>query len=125
MSIKDNIDRRAFQRVDMALMIDCRRSKNSERFTIKTENVSANGVKFFSPSELIKGEILDMKIHLIHGFPPIISKGQVIWCNKIQENAYPYEGGINIIAININDRSMLEQQINKLSAEKGQIQENQ
>ena len=107
-------ERRRMERIRMLLTVNCQSYEHEEPFRIMTENINIMGIKFISAVKLYIGEVIDMKILLHSNFPHIALKGRVVWCEK--KNMYGkvcYEGGVEFVTINEEDKRYLNRFIEK------------
>jgi hypothetical protein len=107
-------DRRRMRRIDTVLVINCENVRKGKYYGIVTNNVNVLGVKFSSSVRIPVGEVLNMKIVLFFHLPRIITRGRVVWCHrKPSEGPFQYEGGIEFVNMQDEDRIRLQRFIDK------------
>lgn len=105
------LERRAFERISITLILICRREGGGEDFKVHTDNVCLQGVKAVTNEALFEGEILDLYVVLYSVHTNFRVKGRVVWVKSL--GAQQYEGGIEFLNQDAADRQKWEQFIHR------------
>jgi len=101
-----------FYRISVILSINC--SISQRQFRIMTDSISSCAIRFLSPVELPVNESLDLSILLHSHIPAILTKAQVISCEKAEGRGRTlYSGVLEFINMKDEERRTWENYIRR------------
>ncbi|MDP2923213.1 MAG: PilZ domain-containing protein [Candidatus Omnitrophota bacterium] len=110
-------EHRKYIRINKALIVRFKISKNHLGMSSRSEDISEDGVRLFTLQRLEPGMILDLNFHLQESAEPIAVKGRVVWQNDRKNIYFPSAIGIQFVEIQPADRNRIRDYVNKVSAE--------
>ncbi|HBU08546.1 MAG TPA: hypothetical protein DEA99_05005 [Candidatus Omnitrophica bacterium] len=113
----DPKQKRAYQRLDIALAVDYRIKGKTGAFShCLSNNISLGGIRLLAPEELSVGTKLDLVIKSQDNKNTCVVPGEVVWARKSESKAGHYEAGVKFSEININQLSGLMMSIDDKSS---------
>jgi hypothetical protein len=87
-------ERRRFPRLPISVDIGAKHS-NLPLIKAKTLDISVGGIRLFLPRQLLKGNVMELKMNL--PFPLVIARGKVAWTKEVEtEEGKSFQTGIEL-----------------------------
>lgn len=111
-------DRRRLDRIQVTLTIKGTSIDRDESYRLTTENINTGGFKFASSKRLVDGDLICMEIILLTHYKNVSAMGRVVWCEKriLNEKTF-YEGGMEFVSLEKDEKNRLEWFIRKYRIE--------